>query len=104
MSSPNGVATKPPLLSINNNNHSGYIVLTIYIAFFVALAFWVTRLTIRWKVFRFKWDDLFLLLALGFALIQSVCLQLAVNEGLGKRGPANLRRFEKVGRERGIGI
>lgn len=57
------VSTHSPLVPINSNDHSGYIVFTIYGPLFVALAFWTTRLAIRWRRLRPRLDDLFLILA-----------------------------------------
>lgn len=90
-----------PLDPITSNDHGGYVIFTIYGSLFVTLAFWLTRLAIRWRRLSPRWDDLFLVMAFVFAVAQTVCLQLAVSAGMGKRGAVHsdhihLIRFEQV--------
>ena len=64
------------------------------------LIFDCNRILYRWRRIGLKKDDFFLIPAMGLALAQSICLQLAVNAGLGKRPSASqtvkLDHFQKV--------
>ena len=53
-----------PIEPITRDDHSGYVVLTIYASFFVTLVFWMSRIGIRWRRQRLKMDDIFLIAAM----------------------------------------
>ena len=53
-----------PIEPITRDDHSGYVVLTIYTSFFVTLVFWMSRIGIRWRRQRLKMDDIFLIAAM----------------------------------------
>ena len=64
-----------PLEPIDQDDHSGYVVLAIYAPFFVMLTFWTARLFLRWRRMGLMMDDLFLIGALVSDLLSRCSVQ-----------------------------
>jgi hypothetical protein len=56
--------TLPPLFTISNNDHSGYVAVTLYTLLVLMVLLVATRVFTRWYVVKsIKLDDVFLILA-----------------------------------------
>ncbi|GFF45087.1 hypothetical protein IFM46972_07709 [Aspergillus udagawae] len=78
--------TLPPLFPISDDDHSGYVAVTVYTLLSLTVATVFVRLFTRWYIARAVYsDDILLAGATGLGIIQSALVQLAIDHGLGKR-------------------
>ncbi|KAH8594760.1 hypothetical protein B0O99DRAFT_687537 [Bisporella sp. PMI_857] len=81
-----GAGELPPLFAITENDHGGYVCVVVYTLLILMILLVATRVFTRWYVVKFiRADDVFLMAAACLAFVQSVFVQLAVNNGLGKK-------------------
>ncbi|PMD40203.1 hypothetical protein L207DRAFT_511746 [Hyaloscypha variabilis F] len=77
--------TLPPLFIITDNDHGGYVAVTLYTLLVLMVLLVTTRVFTRWYVVKtIKLDDVFLMLAAVLGIVQSVCVQFAIDYGLGR--------------------
>ncbi|KAJ5219696.1 hypothetical protein N7468_008900 [Penicillium chermesinum] len=78
--------TLPPLFEITEDDHAGYAAVTAYTLLALTIVVVVTRLAARWFIGRIIYsDDILLGMATLFAILQTVMVQQAMHNGLGRR-------------------
>ncbi|RHZ70311.1 hypothetical protein CDV55_106498 [Aspergillus turcosus] len=92
--------TLPPLFPISDEDHSGYVAVTVYTLLSLTVATVLVRLFTRWYIARVVYtDDILLAGATGLGILQSAFVQLAIDHGLGKKisvvSSKNLTSFDK---------
>jgi hypothetical protein len=76
----------PPLFPISDEDHSGYVAVTVYTLLSLTVTTVFVRLFTRWYIARVVYpDDILLAGATGIAILQSAFVQLSIDHGLGKR-------------------
>jgi hypothetical protein len=91
----------PPLFPISDEDHSGYVAVTVYTLLSLTVTTVFVRLFTRWYIARVVYpDDILLAGATGIAILQSAFVQLSIDHGLGKRisvvSTNDLTSFDKV--------
>ncbi|KAJ5777460.1 hypothetical protein N7520_000706 [Penicillium odoratum] len=80
--------TLPPLFEISDDDHGGYAAVTVYTLLALTIVVVLTRLFSRWYIGRvIHLDDILLAAATLSGLIQSIIVQLAISNGLGRKRP-----------------
>ncbi|PKX91159.1 uncharacterized protein P174DRAFT_463296 [Aspergillus novofumigatus IBT 16806] len=78
--------TLPPLFPISDEDHSGYVAVTVYTLLSLTVTTVFVRLFTRWYIARAVYsDDILLAGATGLGILQSAFVQLSIDHGLGKR-------------------
>ncbi|KAJ5740782.1 hypothetical protein N7493_000654 [Penicillium malachiteum] len=78
--------TLPPLFAISDEDHGGYVAVAVYTLLVLSIFVLVTRLSTRWYIGRvIHADDILLAASAICGLLQSVFVQLAISDGLGKK-------------------
>ncbi|KAK5108537.1 hypothetical protein LTR62_008193 [Meristemomyces frigidus] len=79
----NGAGSIQPLVPVTDTDHAGYIIFAIYGGLFTTAVFWIIRLVFRFQKLNARLDDVFLILAMFFAVLQTICVQISTSAGLG---------------------
>ncbi|RHZ50505.1 uncharacterized protein CDV56_102743 [Aspergillus thermomutatus] len=78
--------TLPPFFTISDDDHGGYVAVTLYTFLSLTVVTVFVRLFTRWYIARVVYpDDILLASATGLAILQSAFVQLAIDHGLGKK-------------------
>ncbi|KAF4160434.1 hypothetical protein CNMCM6069_008784 [Aspergillus lentulus] len=78
--------TLPPLFPISDEDHGGYVAVTVYTLLSLTVATVFVRLFTRWYIARAVYsDDILLAGATGVGILQSALVQLSIDHGLGKK-------------------
>ena len=96
--------SRAPLVPVTADDHTGYIIFTLYGGLFTTAVFWLVRLVFRFLKLAPRWDDWSLIAAMVsdakptlfvdvvfdkhfqvFAVMQTICMQLSASAGLGKQ-------------------
>ncbi|KAJ5612061.1 hypothetical protein N7510_005255 [Penicillium lagena] len=78
--------TLPPLFQITDSDHGGYAAVTLYTLLALTITVVVARLFARWFIGRvIHSDDILLAAATILGILQSIFVQLAISNGLGRK-------------------
>ncbi|KAJ5802476.1 uncharacterized protein N7503_004926 [Penicillium pulvis] len=78
--------TLPPLFEISDEDHGGYAAVTVYTLLALTIVVVLTRLFSRWYIGRvIHSDDILLAAATLSGTLQSIIVQLAISNGLGRK-------------------
>ncbi|KAK9645791.1 hypothetical protein V6Z96_007111 [Aspergillus fumigatus] len=93
--------TLPPLFPISDEDHSGYVAVTVYTLLSLTVTTVFVRLFTRWYIARDVYsDDVLLTGATGLGILQSAFVQISIDHGLGKKirmvSTSDLTSFDKV--------
>jgi len=90
----------PPLEQASSTNHGPYLVSASYTLLILMIIVVLFRLISRYLVSNPKLDDLFIFLASTVAIGQSILVQFAADQGLGRHQPSlsetEFAQFSKV--------
>ncbi|KAH1284734.1 hypothetical protein KXW28_000846 [Aspergillus fumigatus] len=92
--------TLPPLFPISDEDHSGYVAVTVYTLLSLTVTTVFVRLFTRWYIARDVYsDDVLLTGATGLGILQSAFVQISIDHGLGKKirmvSTSDLTSFDK---------
>ncbi|KAJ5939531.1 hypothetical protein N7466_002665 [Penicillium verhagenii] len=80
--------TLPPFFEISDEDHGGYVAVTVYTLLSLTICVVLTRLFSRWYIGRvLHADDILLAAATLSGLLQSIIVHLAISSGLGRKHP-----------------
>ncbi|KAJ5113648.1 hypothetical protein N7456_002182 [Penicillium angulare] len=78
--------TLPPLFEISDEDHGGYVAVAVYTLLVLSIFIVVTRLFTRWYIGRvIHSDDILLGASALLGILQSIFVQLAISDGLGRK-------------------